>query len=325
MIAQARRVEIHLGTLCNNLCPFCMSGWGRDQKEPWASRERVREELRHFRAQGCSAVGFLGGEPTVYPHILDSIAYAKSLGYETISVCTNGTRLSSPDFCRRLVDAGLTRATVSVHSHRPEIEDGVITRVPGNLARKVAAIENLVALRRAGALRDNVSLNPVLGRPNLAHIEGFVAFFERLGVDDIRFNYIWPEGAARDDRGWVPSWREAMPVVARALLRHEKSRSKTRLSFGGVPKCALRLSGATGRLLDYLADKYFDEAGFEAPNDVSIATHDGPADRFVWQESKRNDLKTKAPACAGCRHEPRCEGVWRSYAALHGLAEVQAL
>ena len=82
---EPRRVEIHLGTLCNNLCPFCMSGYSRDKKDPWASFERVRAELRHFREKGCRAVGFLGGEPTVYPRIVEAVACAKSLGYDLLT------------------------------------------------------------------------------------------------------------------------------------------------------------------------------------------------------------------------------------------------
>jgi MoaA/NifB/PqqE/SkfB family radical SAM enzyme len=321
---EARRVEIHLGTLCNNLCPFCMSGFSRDKKDPWAPFERVQEELRHFAERGCRGVGFLGGEPTVYPRIVEAVAYAKSLGYTMISVCTNGTRLSNPDFCRRLVEAGLSRVTLSVHSHIAEVEDLVITRVPGNLARKIAAIRNLVALREEGGLRDRLSVNPVLCRPNLWDMRGFIEFFDALGVDDVRFNYIWPEGGTRDDRAWIPSYREAMPEILRILLLNEK-RLKRRLSFGAVPRCALALTGVSDALLDYLSAKYLDEARFDTGNDVSLATHDSTDSRFVWQENKRDVLKTRFPGCASCAHESRCEGVWKSYVRIYGIDEFSPL
>ncbi len=320
-----RRVEIHLGTLCNNRCVFCMSSMNRDQKEPWASAERVQEELRHFHKAGCRAAGFLGGEPTAYPRIIESIAYAKSLGYERIALCTNGTRLSDPAFCRALVEAGLTRVTVSVHSHRAEIEDGLITLVPGNLARKVAGLKNLAALRAQGYFPDSVSLNPVLCRPTLKDMEAYLAFFGELGYCDVRFNYIWPQGKVQHDRSWTPSLREAMPEIVRIMLVNERRLGK-RLSFGGLPRCALSHAGLSGRLLDHLADKYLDEALLDPANDVSMATKKGPMEeRFVWQQVKRDVLKTQGPQCAGCRQQPRCEGVWASYAELYGLAELRPL
>ena len=321
--ASPRRIEIHLGTRCNNACVFCMSSINRDQKEDWARPERVREELRHFYEKGCRAAGFLGGEPSVYPHIVESIAYARGLGYERIALCTNGTRLSNADFCRALVAAGLTRVTLSIHSHRAEVEDGLITGVPGNFDRKTAAIKNLVALRRDGHLKDNISLNPVLCGPTLAAMEKYIAFFGGLGLDDIRFNYIWPYGAVRNERAWTPSFTEAMPEIVRIMLLNEK-RLGRHLSFGGIPRCALTLAGVSGRLADYLAAKYLDEALFDPGNDVSMATNQGP-DRFVWQDVKKNVLKTGGPRCALCRYHSRCEGVWKTYADLHGTEELSPL
>ncbi|MFI5360710.1 MAG: radical SAM protein [Elusimicrobiota bacterium] len=322
---EMRRIEVHLGTRCNNLCVFCMSSMNRDEKEDWARPEKVRAELRHFYGQGCRAAGFLGGEPTVYPHIVESIAYAREIGYERISICTNGTRLSDAQFCRGLVEAGLTRVTLSVHSHSPEIEDGLITGVPGNLERKMEALRNLVAMRRAGQLRDNVSLNPVLCRPTLKEMEKYIVFFGELGLDDIRFNYIWPQGAVRNDRAWTPSFREAMPEIVRILLLNER-RLGRHLSFGGVPRCALALAGVSGRLADFLGAKYLDESLFDPANDVSMATKKGPMrDRFVWQDVKKNILKTAAPQCSRCRYEARCEGVWKTYADLYGLEELSPL
>jgi MoaA/NifB/PqqE/SkfB family radical SAM enzyme len=322
---EPRRVEIHLGTLCNNRCAFCMSSMNRDGHEPWAELERVKEELRHFRAGGCRSAGFLGGEPTVYPGIVESIAYAKSLGYDRISLCTNGTRLSDPAFCGALAKAGLTRVTLSVHSHRAEVEDGVMTGVPGNLARKLAGIRNLLALRAEGRLPGNIALNPVLCRPNLDEMEDYIAFFSSRGLDDIRFNYIWPQGEARGDRRWIPSFEEAMPKILRVMLRSEK-RPRGHLTFGGIPKCALLLAGVKGPLLEHLAAKYLDEAGFDPDNDVSMATRGGPMpDRFVWQEKKKETLKAKGPECARCAHRARCEGVWGSYADLYGFGELTPL
>jgi len=322
---EPRRIEIHLGTRCNGRCVFCMSSVNRDQKEPWAEPERVKAELRHFYGQGCRAAGFLGGEPTAYPDLLDCVAYARDLGFARILLCTNGLRLCDAGFCRELVEAGLTRVTLSVHSHKARIEDRLITRVPGALARKVAAVRNLAALREKGLLPGGLSLNPVLCRPNLRDMEGYIGFFGKLGVGDVRFNYIWPHGEVRTDRAWIPRLREAMPELVRVMLANEVRLHK-HLSFGGVPRCALALAGVSGRLEDYLAAKYLDEAGFDPANDVSMAYKDAAAGgRFVWQERKKEVLKSMAPACGRCRARARCEGVWASYAALYGLEELQPL
>ena len=317
-------VEINLGMMCNNRCVFCMSGIERDHKEPWAPSERIREELEHFRARGCRAVGLLGGEPTVHPQIVESIAYARDLGYDSIALCTNGTRLSDAAFCRKLVEAGLTRVTLSVHSHRADIEDGLITLVPGNLERKLTGLANLQALRREGAFKDGISLNPVLCGPTLDLMEEYIAFYGALGLHDIRFNYIWPRGEVLTNLDWTPPLRDSMSRIVRVMLHNEK-RPRTRLSFGGVPRCALLLAGVSGRLFEHLASKYLDEDVFDPPKDVSLADRRGPDARFVWTDVKKNVLKSKGPRCRDCSHEPRCEGVWTSYCDLYGFDELRPL
>ena len=249
----------------------------------------------------------------------------QGLGYCKIVICTNGLRLSDRFFCLRLVRAGLTRVTISAHSHQPEVEDLLITRVPGALERKVRAVRNLVALREQGLLPDGISLNPVVCRPTLQGMEDFIRFFGKIGIGDVRFNYIWPHGDVQTDPSWIPSFREAIPHIMRVVLANEKRLHK-HLSFGGIPKCALLLSGVSGRLMDYLDSKYLDEAGFDPANDVSMATRQGPMqDRFTWQQVKRDVLKVKGPHCGGCSHRNRCEGVWASYARLYGFLELRPL
>lgn len=319
-MSEGRRVEIKLGDLCNNRCAFCVSGDLRDAQAPWTPLARVKEELAAFRESGCDAVGFLGGEPTVYPWIEEAIAHARALGYARVALCTNGTRLSDEAFCERLVAAGLTRATVSLHSHRAEVEDGVMTRVPGNHARKVAGVRHMLA--RRSRLRDGVSLNPVLSRKNLREMPEYLAFAKGLGAADVRFNYIWPDDLLRGVAEWVPSFREAAPEIVRAIVLNER-RFGLRLTFGGVPRCVLRWAGVSPRLAEALAERHLDEVSYDPDNDVSIpSARGGCGDRFVWQERKRDSLKRRGPRCGECRHAETCEGVWRTYAEFHGLDEL---
>ncbi|MFI5348105.1 MAG: radical SAM protein [Elusimicrobiota bacterium] len=321
LMSSEQRVEIKLGDLCNNRCVFCVSGGRREAKAPWAPLGSVREELSFYRARGCRCVGFLGGEPTVYPWIEEAVRYARDLGYGRIALCTNGARLASRSFCERLVSAGLTRVTVSLHSHRPEIEDGPITGVPGNHSRKVAGIRNLLSWRERGKIADGISLNPVLNRRNLMEMSEYLSFAKGLGVTDVRFNYIWPEHRARGSREWVPSLREAAPRIVRAILLNRRL-FRLRLSFGGVPRCVLGWSGASPRLIRSL-ERHLDERALDPDNDVSVPSGDaGRGERFVWQERKKESLKKRGPRCGECRHATTCEGVWRTYADIYGLDEL---
>lgn len=310
-------LELNVGMACNNRCLFCMSAGVRPSERRWLPLEKAKAELRLFYERGCRSLGFLGGEPTAYPHLVEAVRFARELGYRRMALCTNGTRLADAAFVDRLVSAGVTRFGLSVHSHRPEVE-AELTGLPGNLERKLAGLGHLLRWKALGRLPDNVSLNPVLNRRNMDDLESYLAFFGERGVDDVRFNFIWPQGRVERDRSVVPSYSEAMPQILRAMLRAELD-PKVRLSFGGVPSCMLKRAGRglSPGLLERLAERYLSEDG-DLPTQVSLRGED----RFDWKRRRTRTLKTRAPACRLCRYRRSCEGVWGTYAALYGLGEL---
>jgi uncharacterized radical SAM superfamily Fe-S cluster-containing enzyme len=88
------------------------------------------------------SVQFSGGEPTMSPHFLDAIRYARQLGYDSVQAATNGIEFAkSPEFARQAAEAGLRYAYLQfdgignpANSHRNV----------GNLFDvKLRAIENL--------------------------------------------------------------------------------------------------------------------------------------------------------------------------------------
>jgi len=87
-------IEINLGKVCNNKCLFCMVYENKDILNKFVPSKQIKKELKHFRNKNYKSVGFLGGEPTVYPNILEIIRYAKELGYEEIHMVSNGRKFS---------------------------------------------------------------------------------------------------------------------------------------------------------------------------------------------------------------------------------------
>ena len=308
-------VEINPGALCNARCVFCMSGFDRDRHGAWAPPEPLQAELLRFFSEGTRAVGFVGGEPTAYPHLLRSVAYAKRLGYERISIVTNGLRLADPAYARTLARAGATRFALSIHSHRAAVEERLVG-VPRVLERQCRAVRNLVALRRQGHVPDNVSLNPVLCRLNMKELKEYVRFFRELGIDDVRFNFIWPRARVRRDPRIVPSYREAVPWMLDALLDNARG-PDAHLSFGNVPPSVL--PAFVHRRTDW-ARRYFGDSEMEKESSRHRPGAGG-FERLDWLESEKGDFKKGLPACLGCRHRGACPGPWASYVELYGPEE----
>lgn len=83
-------VNFHLIKACNLKCRFCFATF-RDVHGKLTLSD-CRELLRRLRAAGCEKLTFVGGEPTLHPHIAELIAYACELGL-VVGLVTNGARL----------------------------------------------------------------------------------------------------------------------------------------------------------------------------------------------------------------------------------------
>jgi MoaA/NifB/PqqE/SkfB family radical SAM enzyme len=319
-----RNLELNLGKLCNNRCVFCLDGRAPAESRRWVPLDRALGELRAARRDGARALGLLGGEPTAHPQIVELVEAARELGFARISVSTNALKLADRAFADRLVDAGVTRFSVSIHDHRADVEDALTGR-SGNFDTKLAALGHLRELRRQGRLPDNVSINPVIHSHNVDQLAQLVAFFAERGLRDQRFNLIRTD--ACPDRGpeltprLDPITRAVTGTVALAL----RSRGAIQVSFGDLPLCAypwevLSEPRLARQVVGEARDLDTWVSVFMAPLD-----REREASRFHWVDRKRDALKIQPDdPCGDCKLRQACEGIWRSYVQVHGCGDLTA-
>ncbi len=319
-----RNLELNLGKLCNNRCVFCLDGRAPAESRCWVPLDRAMGELRAARAEGATALGLLGGEPTAHPEILTLVARARELGFTRIAVSTNALKLADATFADALVDAGVTRFSVSIHDHRAEVEDALGGR-EGNFARKLAALDHLRGLRQAGRLPDNVSINPVIHRHNVDQLAELVAFFARRGVRDVRFNMIRTDACPDRGEELTPRLPRVTAAVTRCVALSLRSRGALQVSFGDLPLCAypwevLGEPRLARRVVGEARDLDTWVSVFIAPED-----REREASRFRWVDRKRDALKVQPDdPCGPCKLSHTCEGIWRSYLEVHGACDLAA-
>lgn len=83
-------INFHLYKPCNLSCRFCFATF-RDVRGRLSNVD-ARLLLDRLRAAGAEKITFVGGEPTLHPHISELVVRAKELGFVTCIV-TNGARL----------------------------------------------------------------------------------------------------------------------------------------------------------------------------------------------------------------------------------------
>lgn len=140
-------INIDLTNACNLKCPFCFASSNEGEKL-FLSPEKIRFMLKSVKPnRGQMAVlQISGGEPTISPYFLESIAIAKEVGFYWIQAVTNGIKFGkSLDFTMKAKQAGLK----GLYLQFDGVDDEVwkLTRGEALMDIKNAAIEHC---RKAG-------------------------------------------------------------------------------------------------------------------------------------------------------------------------------
>lgn len=182
------RVDLKLGFSCNNRCRFCVQGNKRDELGDLNTAE-LRERLRDARSHADSIV-FTGGEVTLRKDLVELVAYAKELGFDTIQIQTNGRMFAYRKNCEELIAAGANEFSPALHGHTAELHD-YLTRAKGSFAQTSRGIHNLRQLDQP------VITNSVITRSNYRHLPALARLLLKLGVDQYQFAFVHPLGTAQ--------------------------------------------------------------------------------------------------------------------------------
>jgi 7,8-dihydro-6-hydroxymethylpterin dimethyltransferase len=138
-------LTIDLTNRCNMMCDPCFmdaNQVGFVHELTWDDIKTLLDNAISIKPRRQMSVQFSGGEPTLSPHFLDAVRYARKVGYNSVQAATNGIEFAkSKDFCKQAAEAGLRYAYLqfdgignAANSHR----------AVGNLFDvKIRAIENL--------------------------------------------------------------------------------------------------------------------------------------------------------------------------------------
>ena len=140
-------VLVDLTTRCNMKCNPCFM----DANQLDHVYELSLDEIKSLLDQAASVepkrefnILFSGGEPTLSPHFLAAVSYARSIGLNRLHVATNGIRFAeSPDFAQAAHAAGLHGVFLQIDGMT---EEKNAHRGIGNyLDIKLKAIDNISA------------------------------------------------------------------------------------------------------------------------------------------------------------------------------------
>ena len=324
---QGRRVHINTGALCNNNCLFCMES-DREARRIQISAitpSDVRTILEDNR--GAEEVCFTSGEPTLNPHLPTYAAWSRELGFERVSVMTNGRLLSHVPSASKLVEAGMNRFYISVHGHQPKLHDG-LTRTPGSFAQTVRGIDVIKALARRSRAPVELHTSTVVNKRNLPYLEDIYSFLRTRGVDQVVFNVMQANGRADTYFDQLfPRYSDIADTFRRVIAEAPDTHREERVNafLVDIPPCV------TEGIPDF--NRGFVEAHTHfgtAQEAAGLLGGAVPDDRFAvgdLVEITRTDIdrarRSWHSRCSSCRYRSVCEGVWDNYLARFGWDEFQ--
>jgi MoaA/NifB/PqqE/SkfB family radical SAM enzyme len=132
--------------------------------------------LQYWINEGLQNIRFSGGEPTLYPKLIDLITFCKANNVKRIAVSTNGA--SSIKLYERLIEAGVNDFSISL--------DACCSQVGDTMAGIKGAWDKVVSNIRELSKLTYVTVGMVFTESNVNDCVQSVLFADSLGVSDIR-------------------------------------------------------------------------------------------------------------------------------------------
>ncbi|MFV8753196.1 radical SAM protein [Nannocystaceae bacterium ST9] len=285
-------LDVILGYDCNLACDYCTITPAM-RARALAPADLIAT-MRRARSLDYDRIAFTGGEPTIRRDLVGLIKSARSLGYLDVKLQSNGLLLGSGNVAR-LVDAGVTRFHVSIHTHRPAAYDTLVRR-PDSFALME---QGLLACVGSGL---PVVVDIIVKTDTHRHLPDAMAWIADHGANEVHLWYVSLTDGNRDHPESLPAMSDAVPSMREAIAIGRSRGIEVRSLH--VPRCLL-------------GDDW-PHAWDPGTQRVMVVT---PEATFELRESRLAG-QTQVPACAGCRFEAICPGVRPDYLEQFGDAEI---
>lgn len=202
---------------CPLHCPYCSNPLEMSRAEAELSTEDWKRVFSEARQLGVLQLGLSGGEPLVRKDLEELVAHARAEGmYSTL--VTSGLGLTRVR-AQRLKEAGIDHIQISFQDSETDT------------AEKIAGIKSvkqkLEAAAQVKALDLAFSVNVVLHRKNLDHLEAIIEMAAGLGADRLELANTQYYGWALKNRVMLQPTRaqvEASKAIAEAAIRRYKGK-----------------------------------------------------------------------------------------------------
>lgn len=231
-------MEMEFSRVCNFRCSYCYVDEKIECRNE-LSRQEIKDVILQAKAMGARKIIILGGEPSIYPHLVEMIRFIGKEGLK-IEMFTNGSGIDK-DLAAVLAEEKV-RIALKLNSRKEHIQD--------QLAGKKGAFQiidkALASLKEAGYPSQNLflAISTVICRQNIKELpamwqwlreENIEPFFEVitpqahalknswLHVDPRELKDLFTELSTIDQEKFDRNWEPQPPLVGNRCMRHQVS------------------------------------------------------------------------------------------------------
>ncbi len=311
MINKIKKTVIFAGYTCNNRCIFCINYNKRDIPPP--STKEIKKEIFSAKKRGSTYLELIGGEPTIRQDIIELIEFAKTIGFDTIMIATNGRMLSYEDFARTILKAGLNSIVFSIHGHTAKFHDS-LTQVPGSFQQINKGIKNVQKIIKELDLHVSLGTNTTIVKQNYKYLPQIGEYIRKLDLYNAEFIFVDSTyGGAYDNfEKIVPKISDIAPY-ARKCLDIGKKYQIPHWDIRYAPLCYFQ------NYLNQISELH----EIQVYSNTEQIAPDFYDDNTVRNRQIIGRIKTEK--CFGCELYDKCEGIWREYVKYYGDKELKPI
>ena len=288
---------LDVGNVCNQFCLYCAVP--RDEMYRTTAGDAV-VLARNAVESGWETCVLIGGEPTIWPHLIPVLKRVRELGVKRVILTTNGLMLAYPDSLAELEKLGMAVVGLSFDDFDPD-NQALLTDRPDNPELIAKAVANL----RSSTVETyfyTVVTGVLEGRGEEMGAWAAEEAGRFAGTPSFMFAGLKPVEAARESLERLDiTLTETARVIADVI---ERAGDKAPVAFRDVPLCLL------SEHLSHCMDLYHLNAS------VDLAT--GKIKPAGFRQDRR-----LVDACESCRLKRACPGIYEAYLARHGEGEFE--
>jgi len=329
-----KKIDINLGYKCNVRCKFCYYNPVLVAGREFFDIGKIKKQLLAARGLGIEGIDFTGGEPTVSRELIPVVEYARSLGFKTLCLITNGTLLADMDFLRPIKEAGINDILFSIHGDGPGSHDELVG-MKGAFEKCRKAIEN------ARELGIRIRINSVITKLNYAVLPGTARVIAGASPEVVSLINLNPCVCKEIyNRELVPLLSEAAPL-AKDAIDIIKGTSQVNIMY--IPLCLMK---GYEKYVHNMHQIQYDPEEWDYLSREIVRRGYVNTLRFAFLRGAFSlSLADLAPAnlpeffhrsmikalcaknnvmpenCRACRYYHICDGPWRDYVSLYGSGE----